>query len=200
MRPSPGLSQHDMLPRAGAGPGHPPVQVVDEVSHVIWQDDSVLTHVSVVAQHAHRHVGWHFGKLPEDVVEGPAGGRVPQPQLHHPQGIARTGAALTSKTRLPRARITVGGLWRGQQALQRCGLQPCHLLSAGTHLCTPVRVPHSPAFPCPCPYKNASSVAHFLHHPEGTHYGWLVSASGMHHSQAAARPHLPVHWALGHPC
>lgn len=51
---------------------HPPVQVVNEVTHIIWQNDSMLTHVTVVAQHAHRHMGWHFGKLPENIVEGPS--------------------------------------------------------------------------------------------------------------------------------
>lgn len=55
---------------------HPPVQVVDEVTHVVGQDDSVLAHVAVVPQHAHRHVGRHLGKLPENVVEGPEGVQV----------------------------------------------------------------------------------------------------------------------------
>lgn len=57
-----------------AGPGRggrPPVQVVDEVAHVVGQDDAVLAHVAVVAQHAHGHVRGHLGKLPQDVVEGP---------------------------------------------------------------------------------------------------------------------------------
>ena len=64
-------------PAAAAPAGwHPPVQVVDEVSHVVGQDDAVLAHVAVVPQHAHRHVRRHFGKLPEDVVEGPWEARV----------------------------------------------------------------------------------------------------------------------------
>lgn len=31
----------------------------------------MLAHVTVVAQHTHRHMGWHFGKLPENIIEGP---------------------------------------------------------------------------------------------------------------------------------
>lgn len=50
---------------------HPPVQVLNEVPHIIWQNDSMLTHVTVVAQHTHRHMGWHFGKLPKNIIEGP---------------------------------------------------------------------------------------------------------------------------------
>lgn len=67
-----GASQADR-PTAAAAPTswHPPVQVVDEVSRVVGQDDAVLAHVAVVPQHAHRHVRRHFGKLPENVVEGP---------------------------------------------------------------------------------------------------------------------------------
>lgn len=67
-----GASQADR-PTAAAAPAswHPPVQVVDEVSRVVGQDDAVLAHVAVVPQHAHRHVRRHFGKLPENVVEGP---------------------------------------------------------------------------------------------------------------------------------
>lgn len=57
----------------GAGPLHSPVQVVDEVTHVVRQDDSVLAHVPVVPQHAHWHMGGHFRKLPENIIEGPQG-------------------------------------------------------------------------------------------------------------------------------
>ena len=51
----------------------PPVQVVEDVAHVVGQDDTVLAHVAVVPQHAHGHVRRHFGQLPQDVVEGPRG-------------------------------------------------------------------------------------------------------------------------------
>lgn len=46
--------------------------MVNEVTHIVWQNDSMLAHVTVVAQHAHRHMGWHFGKLPENIIEGPS--------------------------------------------------------------------------------------------------------------------------------
>lgn len=56
----------------GAGVG-PPVQAVQDVAHIVGQDDAVLAHVAVVPKHAHGHVCWHFGQLPQDVVEGPWG-------------------------------------------------------------------------------------------------------------------------------
>lgn len=33
----------------------------------------MLTHVAVVPQHAHRHMGRNLGQLPQDVGEGPSG-------------------------------------------------------------------------------------------------------------------------------
>lgn len=65
------LPPHHRSPSQGQKGWHPPVQVLNEVPHIIWQNDSVLAHVTVVAQHTHRHMGWHFGKLPENIVEGP---------------------------------------------------------------------------------------------------------------------------------
>lgn len=60
---------------------HPPVQAVNEVTHVVGQDDAVLAHVAVVAQHAHGHVGRHLRELPQDVAEGPWGAMEGEPHL-----------------------------------------------------------------------------------------------------------------------
>lgn len=49
-----------------------PVQIVDEVPHVARQNDPVLPHVPVIPQHAHRDVGWHFRKLPQNIIKCPS--------------------------------------------------------------------------------------------------------------------------------
>lgn len=35
----------------------------------------MFTHVSVVSQHTHWHVGGYFGQLSQDVVKGPGGNK-----------------------------------------------------------------------------------------------------------------------------
>lgn len=36
----------------------------------------MLTHVPVVSQHTHRHMGGYFGQLPQDVIKSPAIDRI----------------------------------------------------------------------------------------------------------------------------
>ena len=48
-----------------------PIKAVDEESHVIFRNATVMAHVPVVGQHQNWNAYWDFGKLPPNVVESP---------------------------------------------------------------------------------------------------------------------------------
>lgn len=131
--------------------------MLNEVTHIVWQNDSMLAHVTVVTQHTHRHMGWHFGKLPENIIEGP---------------LEREGVLCLSCVTL--RELCVLSFWSNspehlspqagvtdEHMLQPSACIPGHYLSQRAQfLCTSIQGAHSFAFnwsdTCLSPYESAS--------------------------------------------